>query len=93
MLIEKSILTGPNGELIFHIVEDNTKAAQLNAEIKEKTDGWAEDRSRRMNVSVPPRLYYYWANLLGEECWLDRNFLRSFMKEHPEYATADYRRI
>ena len=88
-VVEKSILEGPNGEFIFNITEDVTEMADLNAEIRAKTNGFSEDRSRRMNVSVPPRLYYFWANKLGEECWLDRNFLKSFMTEHPEYSTCN----
>lgn len=93
MIVRKSIIEGPNGELIFDIVEDVTDLARTNAEIREKVDGWSEDRSRRMNVSVPPRVYYYWASKLGEECWFDANFIRSFMKEYPQYATCDYRRV
>lgn len=88
MLVHKSLLEGPNGEIIFDIVEDNTDIALTNKEIREKCNGWAADKSRQMIVSVPPRLYYFWANKLGEECWTDRNFIRSFIKEHPEYATC-----
>jgi len=93
MEVYKSVIEGPNGEFIFNIIEDIEDIAKLNNEIKTEVDGWSNDRSRRMNVSVPPRLYYYWANKLGEQCWLDTSFLKSFMKEHPEYATCDHRRI
>jgi len=94
MIVEQSVLEGPNGEFIFNMTEDVTSYERASRIIRKETDGFSEDRQRRMNVSVPPRLYYYWARLTGsEDCWLDPAFLRSFMKEHPEYATADYRRI
>jgi len=90
-LVHKSIIEGPNGEFNFHMVEDVTKYEKTNAIISKECDGFSEDKTRRMNVSVPPRLYYFWANKLGEECWLVSNFLRSFIKEHPEYATCNGR--
>jgi len=88
MIVEQSLLEGPNGELIFNIVEDVSVYAE-GAKIARERNGFSEDRSRRMNVSVPPRLYYFWANRLGEECWLDPAFLRSFIKEHPEFAACN----
>jgi len=88
-LVHKSVLEGPNGEFIFNMVEDVTDYERTNAIIREECNGFSDDRSRRMNVSVPPRLYYFWARQLGEECWLDPAFLRSFIKEHPQYATCN----
>jgi len=94
MIVEQSVLEGANGEFIFTMTEDVTSYERTNSIIREEANGFSENRDRRMNVSVPPRLYYYWARLTGsEDCWLDPAFLRSFMKEHPEYATADYRGI
>jgi len=93
-IVQKSVITGPNGEFIFNMIEDVTAYEKTNAIIKNEANGFSEDRNRRMNVSVPPRLYYHWARLTGsEECWLDPAFLRSFMKENPQYATADYRGV
>jgi len=93
-VVEKSMIEGANGEFIFFMREDVTKFEKTNSIIRNESDGFSADRTRRMNVSVPPRLYYHWARLTGsEDCWTDPAFLRSFMKEHPEYATADYRRI
>ena len=89
MEIRKGIVCGANGEIVLNIEEDNTDIARLNNEIREKTNGFSEDRSRRMNVSVPVQLYNYWARMLGEECWLDRSFLKSFIREHPEYSTVN----
>lgn len=91
-IVEKSVLEGPNGEFIFHMVEDVTEYDKTSRLIREQCNGFSENRSRRMNVSVPPRLYYHWARLTGsEECWLDPSFLRSFIKEHPEYSTTNGR--
>jgi len=90
-VIHKSMIEGPNGEFNFHYVEDVTSYEKTAAVIKTECDGFSEERTRRMNVSVPPRLYYFWANKLGEECWLDRNFLKSFMKENPQFATCNGR--
>jgi len=71
------------------MTEDVTAFEKANNIIRTMSDGFSESRDRRMNVSVPPRLYYYWANKLGEECWLDSGFLKSFIKEHPMYATCN----
>jgi len=90
-LVHKSVLEGPNGEYIFSMVEDVTSYEKTNAIIKEECNGFSVDKTRRMNVSVPPRLYNFWAQRLGHECWLDRSFLKSFIKEHPEYATCNGR--
>jgi len=88
-LVSKSVLSGANGEFIFNMIEDVTTYESANAKIKSECDGFSEDRERRMNVSVPPRLYYMWAQRLGsEECWLDPAFLRSFVKENPQYSTC-----
>jgi len=87
-VVRKSIIEGANGEIIFNYVEDVTSLEKTNSIIKNECDGFSQDRARRMCVSVPPRMYYFWANQLGEECWTDKSFLRSFMKEHPQYATA-----
>lgn len=88
-LVHKSIIVGPGGEFNFHYVEDVEEIAKDNQAIRDFSDGFSADRSRRMNVSVPPRLYYYWAHRLGEECWQDRNFIKSFIRENPQYATVD----
>jgi len=88
MLIEKSVIESPNGDIILTMKEDNEAIAKQNRLIREDCDGWAQDRSRRMVLSVPTRLYQHWAALLGEECWQDKNFIKSFMIEHPEFATA-----
>jgi len=90
-VVKKNVLVGPNGELIFDLIEDVDEVVLTNKEIREKVGGWSENRDRRMVVSVPPRLYYLWANRLGEECWTDPAFLRSFIKEHPEYCTCNGR--
>lgn len=90
-VVEKSVIEGPNGEYIFNMVEDVTEYDRSNTIIRKECDGFSEDRSRRMNVSVPPRLYYFWASKLGEECWLDSSFIRSFVKENPQYATCNGR--
>jgi len=93
-IVQKSVLTGPNGEFIFNMIEDVTDYEKTSRVIREEANGFSEDRTRRMNVSVPPRLYYHWARITGsEDCWLDPAFIRSFMKENPQYATADYRGI
>jgi hypothetical protein len=90
-VVERSILEGPNGEYIFNMVEDVTDYEKTARIIRTECDGFSKDKTRRMNVSVPPRLYYFWANKLGEECWLDKDFLKSFMKENPQYATSNTR--
>ena len=88
-LVHKSLVCGPNGEMILDMVEDVTGYESQNAKIKDSCDGFSEERTRRMNVSVPPRLYMLWARRTGsEECWLDPAFLRSFIKENPQYATC-----
>ena len=90
-LVHKSIIEGPNGEFNFYMVEDVTDFERTNAIIAKEANGFSEDKTRRMNVSVPERLYYFWANILGEECWLDVSFLRSFIKENPQYSTCNGR--
>ena len=87
--VERSLIISPNGDINLSVVEDVTDLEKTNAIIKQEADGFSESKNRRMNVSVPSRLYWLWANRLGEECWLDRNFLRSFMKENPQYATSN----
>ena len=88
--VKQSVITGPNGELLFDIIEEVSDVV-AGAQFMKDRNGFNPERTRRMNVSVPPRLYYYWANQLGEECWLDPSFLRSFIKEHPEYAACSGR--
>jgi len=91
--VKKSLIEGPNGEIILEVVEDVTDIVETNKEIREKYNGWHPKKHRKMLLSVPPRLYYFWAQKLGEECWFDKDFIRSFLKQHPEYATCDRRGI
>jgi len=88
-VVHKSVLSGPNGEFMFDMAEDVTGYDRANTKIRNETGGFSESRDKRMLVSVPPRLYYWWANKLGEECWQDPAFLRSFIKENPQYSTCN----
>jgi len=88
MIIEQSIIQSPNGDIILNMTEDNTDIANQNRVIREGSGGWSQDRDRRMIASIPAKLHKHWSNLLGEECWRDKNFIKSFLLEHPEFATS-----
>jgi len=90
--VREDMICGPEGEVTYSVLEDYTEQAQFNHTEKETTDGWTNDRTMRQALRVPARLYYLWERRLPG-CWKDKNFIKSFAMEHPEYATCDTGRL
>jgi len=91
MEITKSLVEGANGEIFLDVVEDQEGYAKAAHSIHTNADGWTKDRTMRCNLSLPPREYYLWEQR-EPGCWQDANFVRSYMKEHPEYCASNSRR-
>jgi hypothetical protein len=90
-IVDQSFVVGAGGEIVMSITEKTDEYARSAGIIKDETDGYSADRTRRMTVSVPPRMYNHWERLAGKGCWSDKNFVRSFIREHPEFSTSNGR--
>lgn len=88
----EDMIVGPDGQITYSVLEDHEDLAAHNFQTKQHTDGWTPERSMRKICAVPARLYQLWESRFPG-CWNDRNFVRSFMREHPEYASADIRKV
>ena len=87
MDIQQSLIETPDGRVVFNVTEDGTSAALEARETREFTDGFDKERLSRHILEVPPRLYAMW-NDREPGCWKDKNFIRSFMREYPQYCTV-----
>ena len=90
--VRQSMLCDPEGNFNYEVTEDYDDLAKENFKQKHDNDGWTPERTMRMACSVPARLYQLWDTRLPG-CWRNRNFVKSFLREHPEYARCDITRL
>jgi hypothetical protein len=86
MYIQKSLITDADGNYVFSVKADGTETASIVTAERETTKGWTEERTMKKMVSVPPYVYYEWADKLGAECWNDKEFLKFFRAHSPHYC-------
>ena len=84
VLVQEKFIMTPDGAINMSFTEDHTAEAKATAQQRETTGGWSEDRSIRVRLRIPHRLYHDATQKYGAECWRDNDFLKYISRKFPE---------
>lgn len=86
MLVRDNFIVTPEGDVVISKTIDSQDVVDDVDELRQTTQGWSEDRSQKLLMSVPVHEYHYWKDQVGEDCWEDPDFLKFFKSRRPEFC-------